>query len=122
MPWVEGKYIYSAGVLRSIAAHYLQIYDGLPVSWRRDEYNLWSLAEYRADFDNALRAIGRGKWGGLPDNARFRDFNKYGRLQRIVIADIMGVNDYELEQAGFERIPQSRGYAYYLMKMQLNGG
>ena len=122
MGWVNGKYIYSAGVLKAIAAHYVTIYDGLPVSWKTEEYNLWSLAEYRADFDNALKAIGRGAWHGLPDGAKFRDFNKFGRCQRVIIGDILGIDDYELEMAGLRNVPQLRGYAYYLMRTVLNGG
>jgi hypothetical protein len=121
MPWREGKYFYSAGVLKAIAAHYVTIYDGLPVSWKTEEYNLLSLAEYRADFDVALRSIGRGKWVGLPVNAKFKDFKKYGRCQRVVIGDILGVDDYELEMSGLFNVPQLRGYAYYLMRTVLNG-
>lgn len=121
MGWRDGKYYYSPGVLKAIAANYTTIYEGLPVSWKTEEYNLWSLAEFKADFDMALRSIGKGKWTGDIQGANFHSFIRYGRLQRIIIADIFGIDDYELGFQGFYNIPQCRGYGYYLMVKSLNG-
>ncbi len=121
MGWRDGKYYYSSGVLKAIAANYATIYEGLPVSWRRDEYNLWSLAEFKADFDIALKAIGKGHWTGNISSSKFRDFLRFGRCQQVVIADIFGITDDELLKLGLYNLPQLRGYAYYLMKTCLNG-
>ena len=120
MPWVGDKFYYSTGLLKSLAANYTKIYEGCRVSWRRDEYNLWALAEYKADFDIALRSIGKGHWTGDIANKNFKDFIQFGKLQRLIIADILGVDDYELGLSGFYRIPQLRGYAFFLMKPYLN--
>ena len=119
MPWVDGKFFYTKAIIKAIAENYGTIYDGLPVSWRADTYNLWSLAEYRADFCNALNAIGRGRWHGELHKP-FNYYRKFGRLQRVIIAGLIGVDDETLDRAGFYGIPQLRGYAYYLMCKVLN--
>ena len=101
-----------------IAENYTNLYDGLPLSLRSEVTNLWALAEFKADFDMALKSIGKGEWAGKID--KFKDYKYYGRLQQIVIADILGIDDYELEGMGFYDIPRLRGYAYYLMCKSLN--
>lgn len=110
-------FYYSVGVLKYISANYSRIYqEGIEIYghgiYRYTDTNPWSIAEYKADFDTALTGIGKGKWEGKING----DFRNYGRLQKIIISDIMG--DDEL--AGFYDIPRLRGYAYYLMKCFLN--
>ena len=80
-----------------------------------------SIAEYKADFDTALKGIGRGKLTENINGSTFKDFRHYGRLQQIIIAVILGKTDYELEESGFYSVPRLRGYSFYLMKMFLNG-
>ena len=120
MGWNGNEYFYSKHTLRTIAANYLNIYEGLPLSLNEEVVNPWALAEYKADFDMALRNIGRGRWIG--EKGEFKSFRHYGRLQQIIIADIMGIDDYELEDLGFYDISRLKGYAYYLMQIYLNGG
>ena len=120
--WKGDQYYYSTKTLKIIAENYANIYEGLPLSLNYEVTNPFSLAEYKIDFDLALRGIGKGKWTGRIDGCEFKDFKYYGRLQRIIIADIFGVTDYELEGLGFYSIPRLRGYAYYLMRCYLNGG
>mgnify|MGYP001586030693 CR=1 FL=1 len=121
MPWVNNQFRYSSGLLKNIAANYCTLYDGFPISWRVDSYNLFDIAEHKADFDMSLRSIGKGRWTGDIGKTKYRDFIRYGRLQRIIIADIFGIDDYELGLLGFYNIPQMRGFAYFLMKTFLNG-
>ena len=73
-----------------------------------------------ADFDMALDKIGKGKWTGLIDDLKFSDYKRFGRLQWVVIASIIGIEDYELEGLGFYRMPQMRGRAYGRMIRILN--
>jgi len=82
----------------------------------------FSIAEYKADFDRALDDLGRGHWSGDNISPLFKSYRGFGRLQRIVIADIIGVEDSELEAMGFYSIPRLRGLAYWRMKQFLNGG
>ena len=119
MGWVNGKYYYSTGALKSITENYLRIYEGLPISWRTVIYNPWAIAEYKGDFDRALRGIGRGKWTG--EIREFKYYRNFGKLQRVIIAYILGVSDNNLLSMRFRNISQLRGYAYYLMKLYLNG-
>ena len=121
MGWQGETYYYSVKILRVIAENYTSIYDGLELRPGHLITNPWALAEFRADFDVALQSIGKGKWTGNIDGRKFKDYHYYGRLQRIVIADIFGVTDSELEGLGFYSIPRLRGYAYYLMVCSLNG-
>jgi len=118
MGWINDTYFYSKRTLKTIAENYTTLYDGLPL--RSEVTNLWSLAEFKADFDIALSSIGRGKWSG--EILQFKEYRHFGRLQQIVIADILGIDDYELEGLGFYSIPRLRGYAYYLMVTHLNRG
>lgn len=116
--WKNDVYIYSKRMLRNIALNYANLYDGLPIPSGQimDE---WALTEYLVDFDRALREIGRGDWDG--HLVEFKEYHSFGKLQRIVIADIMGITDEELFRLHFVNLPQLRGSAYYLMAINLNG-
>ena len=118
--WIGNNYFYTKRTLKAIAENYISIYEGLPLSLRSEVTNLWALAEYKADFDIALNSIGRGKWTG--EIKRFKDYRHYGRLQQIVIADILGIDNFELEGIGFYDVPRLKSYAYYLMCKKLNEG
>ena len=121
MGWIKDEYIYSKGILRMIAENYQTIYEALPVSWRIEIYNIHSIVEYKADFDTALNAIGRGHWDGSTEGKEFKDFKYFGRLQQIVIADVLGITVEELARRGFYKIPQLKGTAYRWMANHLNG-
>lgn len=119
--WVNDKFRYSKKILRTIAENYVSLYDGL--SFRENSLltHPLEIAEYKADFDNALSRIGRGQWSGQPSN-EFKEYTGYGRLQRIVIADIMGVTDTELARLKFDDIIGLKGIAYSKMCERLNRG
>lgn len=104
--WENDTYIYSKRMLQNIAANYSTLYEGLPTLYD-DITNQWSLAEYKADFDQALSHIGKGYWTGELTDSRL-----FGKLQRIIIADIQG-------SPGINQ--RLRSYAYYLMCKHLNG-
>ena len=87
--------------------------------WQSDITDIFSVVEYKADVDRALREIGRGNWNGKLDPV-FRNYKYYGRLQRILIARMLGIEDYELEAWGFTNIPQGRGTAISRMMEYLN--
>lgn len=130
MGWKNDKYEYSKGILQRIAWCYVSIYDGIP-ALNYEITNLYSIAEFKADFDLSLDAIGRGDWlealrteDGKEveiEGLEFKDFRGFGRLQRLVIADILGVSDNELEAGGFRDVGRLRGYAYSQMARYLNG-
>ena len=116
-----GIYYYSSRVLKTIAECYQLLYDdGLSFRPGSTLTDPQAIAEYRADFDVALDHIGVGDWYGVfsPD---FKHYRNYGRFQRIVIADILGITDEELTRLHYENIPRLRGYAYHLMVKYLNG-
>jgi len=125
--------LYSKWLLERIAESYHHIYDrivlyeysiildGYQVGRERCVKGIYSLIEYKADFDSALNSIGKGNWTGGMDDITNCGFKPFGRLQQVVIAQIYGVDNWELEQRGFYRIPQVRGYAYHLMADRLNG-
>ena len=118
--WRDDKFYYSTKVLKTIAENYTALYEGLEFRAGHLVTNPWALAEYKADFDLGVQSIGKGKWTGAI--GKFRDYHYHGRLQQIVIADILGIKDSELGGLGFYNIPQLRGFAYYLMQQILNGG
>ena len=122
MPWTDSwTYAYTRSTLKSIASNYLSIYRGLPLTWRQSLIsNTVSIAEYKADFDMALNSIGRGHWAGQVNGSKLKDFRHFGRLQKVIICDILGIDSRELESQGFTKIPQLRGYGYYLMAKFLN--
>lgn len=112
-------YTYAPGTLRRIADCYCSLYN------REGEFfypkvSLYIIAEYKADFDLSLAAIGKGDWRGL-ENTDFRAYRYYGRMQQVVIADILGITDNELSGLGFYQVPQLRGRAYKWMANCLNG-
>ena len=80
---------------------------------------LYELIDFKVDFDKALDSIGRADWDTLT-SIDFYDYKYYGRLQKVVIADILGITDYELEARGFYDIPRLRGMAYSRMAENLN--
>ena len=119
MSWVNDIYYYSAGILKAIAESYDSIYeDGLLLANHYISY-LYAIAEYKADFDRALLEIGKGEWGGLTSQ-NLKDYRYYGRLQQVIIADILGITDCYLAGLGFYDIPKLRGLAYYRMAERLN--
>lgn len=142
MAWINDftVYEYTSSFLRKIAISYDHIRQGIvtytwvegDTSYERRIMNPWEIAEYEADFENALSAIGRGYWNGVT-GLKTSDYRDFGRLQKVVIADILlpgelhghnissSLADSELEGLGFYRIPQVRGYAYHLMSSRLNG-
>ena len=120
MGWRNNQYYYSTRILKCIAQSYFTIYEGLSFRNGNLIINPFSLAEYKADFDIALNAIGKGKFGGEV-GGNFADYKHFGRLQLIIIADIMGMRDFELEKLGFYDISRLRGFAYYSLCKQLNG-
>ncbi len=117
--WRNDRFFYSKKLLRTIAENYTSIYDGLP-RLNSTIVNLWELAEYKADFDMALAIIGRGKWVGDIEG-KFKAYRNFDRIQRVVIADILGVSDDELEGLGFWDVLKMKSYAYYRMLVFLNG-
>jgi hypothetical protein len=118
--WEGNEYVYTKGMLKRIALSYQHIYQGIE-GLSSDITNDLEIAEYKADFDRALNEIGRGEWTGEIDYLTFRDFKYFGRLQRMVIADIYGMTEPELKRLGFINISKRRNYAYTLMVKVLNG-
>ncbi len=124
LPWVsDTQYKYTAGILKAVASYYWSLYSGgLSVSpWKVELTNDWVVAEYKADFDVALNAIGRGRWKGTVRVQKARELRAFGRLQRVVIADICQLPDTQLVQTGCYQITQMRGRAYSWMTNYLNG-
>jgi len=80
-----------------------------------ENYNWYDdISDEKLDFDKALDSIGKGCWQGI-DSVNFSDYNHFGRLQQVVIADILGVEDCELEKIGLKQIQQLKGRAYKWM-------
>ena len=109
--WVGDVYFYSVKTLKVIAWSYRTIYDGLPLHY--EVHNPFRLAEFKADFDQALSAIGRGKWTGI-NGSKISNYRGFGKLQKVVIADI-------LDDLGYNQVPQMKGRAYRWMADFLNG-
>jgi len=105
--WVDDVYFYSVKTLKVIAENYKTIYDGLPLYY--EVHNPFKLAEFKADFDQALSAIGRGKWTGI-NGSKISNYRGFGKLQKVVIADIIG-----------EYVTGNGGLAYRWMADFLNG-
>ncbi len=131
----DGKYYYTTRTLRTIAENYPGIYQGIELSWQYETTNMWDIAEYKADFVNAFNSIGKGHWdGNWSPSLKFKDFDKFGKLQRAVITEILGIDDKDLTILGFtdtiylhdgsiwkkNNIARLRGYAYHCMKTWLN--
>ena len=105
--WVDDVYFYSVKTLKVIAWSYRTIYEGLPLYY--EVHNPFKLAEFKADFDRALSAIGRGKWTGI-NGSKISNYRGFGKLQKVVIADIIG-----------EYVTGNGGLAYRWMANYLNG-
>ena len=114
------EYYYSSRLLRTIAENYEHIYEGIPF-WGHEVTNPWRIAEFKTDFDIALSNIGTGHWTGIK-GSHMACYRGFGVLQRMVIARIIGIDDYTLEGLGYERVPQLRGLAFREMADVLNGG
>jgi hypothetical protein len=132
MPWInETEFYYSSKLLRQIAESYHHIYQGIVIkSWNetidgqtvgceRRISNPWEIAECKADFDQALNSLGKGEWLKIT-GTQLSNYKSFGRLQKIIIADILGIPDEELMGLGFCNVPRLRGYAYHLMADRLN--
>jgi hypothetical protein len=63
--------------------------------------------------------LGKGEWLKIT-GTQLSNYKSFGRLQKIIIADILGIPDEELMGLGFENSARLRGYAYYLMGKYLN--
>jgi len=117
MPWINDTYYYTKRTLQAIAETYDSIYwDGLLLGNYHIDY-LKSIAEYKADFDRALDFIGRGYWRGTTKSKHYRQF---GKLQRLIIGDILGKEDWELGGWGLYDVSKLRGIAYFRMLEYLN--
>ncbi len=137
MPWIGDEFRYSRWLLERIAKSYEHIYDrivlstytiildGYVVERERSIAGELVLIEYKADFDRALEGLGHSRYPSRTPKldltkTEFKNYYKYSRLQQIVIADILGIDDTELMDKGFYDIPRLRGYAYSLMAKGLN--
>jgi len=112
MAWVNDRFYYSIGILKRIAENYIHLYHD--ASWK----SLFALVEFKADFDRALDSIGKGKWTGKVED--FRKYKYFGKKQQVVIADILGMRDYELENWGISEARKLRHKAYKSMVKVLN--
>ncbi len=112
MTWQGDNYRYGQKELRTIA----ELYKDIAVD------SAIGVIEKKADFDNALNSLGKGHWTGwLEDIQPFRYYRGFSRLQRVIIADILGMTDYELRWMGFNAVGYLRARAYYRMQKFLNG-
>jgi len=79
----------------------------------------------KIDFDRALNALGKGKWDGLAwyEGTQETNLNSYkdcGVKQLVVIADILGYSDSDLEVRGVYDVILMREIAYKDMASYLN--
>jgi len=96
-----------------------------------DITNPSSIVDYKADFDKALNAIGRGKWDGIfpakPEEKReeyikyFKKYRNFGQLQRVVIAQMLHIRDHKLLAFGIKDAWKYRYEAFRAMANYLNG-
>ena len=70
-----------------------------------------NISDEKFDFDKALNFIGKGYWQGI-DSVAFSAYKHFGRLQQVVIADILGIEDDELEELRFVRVQNLKAIAY----------
>ena len=113
MGWYNDIFYYKIGTLKAIARNYEDLYSDAPNG------GLFEVAEFKADFDRALSLIGRGHWTGEVRN--FGYYKGFGKAQRVVIADILGLFDNELKAWGFYEVRKLRHKAYRNMVIVLNG-
>ena len=135
--WKGDEYRYSKWLLERIAQSYGHIYDrivlevytvildGYKVERERCIKGEQTLIEYKVDFEGALAKLGNSRHPSRApkldlSSYDFKTYSKYSRLQQIVIADILGITDWELLGRGFYDIPRLRGYAYSIMAKYLN--
>ena len=126
MGWDKSRttYFYTLGMLNAITRSYKTLYTaGIEIVITQDivyrNGDPLSVMEFKADYDMALLSIGRGDWRGLV-SLDFGHYRDYGKQQQTVIADLLGVTDYELQGRGFYQIDQLRGSAYSRMLAYLN--
>ena len=115
--WKNDQYLYSVGVLKAIAEWYDSIYEVMMLG----DYqitNPFSLIDFKVDFDMALNEIGRGNWKGL-ESMSFRHYKHFSKMQRVIIAEILGI--YDLEPYGFYEVRKLRHKAFKAMVDVLNG-
>lgn len=106
------EYRYHPRLLEKLADNYCNYFEDITFN------NVSS----KIDFDMALDAIGKGHWTGkLDEIVKFGQFRGFGRMQQVVIADIVGIKDWELERLGFYNIDWLRRSAYRKMADHLNG-
>ena len=102
MGWHEGKYYYRVGLLRYIAENYDHLYtEGIAFDGLYEEYNLFRIAEYKADFDISLKKLPR-------------------RMRKVIEAVIQGIPDRVMEMRGYYEVGKLRRMAYHRMKEILN--
>jgi len=111
MPWINDTYYYTRGIVNAIVEWYCLLYDRQMQIGPYQITHLFTLVEFKADFDIALDSIGRGEWRGLTSH-NFNDYRQFGRMQRVIIASILGITDYELQSFGFNDAKQLRYEAY----------
>jgi hypothetical protein len=125
--WENDTFIYYPGDLKYIAYHYKDyLCSQLPspsIDSSKDRLAR-DMISLKVDFDRALNHLGRGFWSGTDIDEIVSDFPYYryfGRYQRVILADVLGVDDSELEAAGFTDISRVKGRAYKRMCHFLNG-
>ena len=102
MVWDNNRFLYSLKLLYTIGENYENIYDGLAFN-TYVETDLFSLAEYRADFALATRHLGR-------------------RKRRFIWLVVEGYEAKELEQMGFYEPERLMRQVIGEMRVILNGG
>ncbi len=107
---------YSNKVLQCIAENYINLYDD-GLSFKNTVIDGFELAEFIADFQYGVSHIG-SKFILLPE---FKDYN-CNRFQRIIYADIYGLQNEELvDKYQFFNPERLRQIAYSKVKRFLNG-
>ena len=136
-PWVNNEFKYSKWLLERIAKSYKHIYDrivldtytmivdGYTVERERIIQGEQNLIEYKVDFERALSKLGQSRYPTRSpkldlSSCEFKNYSHYSRLQQIIIASILGIQDEELMDRGFYRIPNMKMIAYSLMAKYLN--
>ena len=107
MSWVNDRFYYSVGLLRHIAENY-SLYD--PDSSEFDWKHWQSAIEFKADFDTALKSLGR-------------------RRQKVIKATMKKISDdrdydksdYQLKREGFYSVGKFRYNSFVIMCRLLNG-
>ena len=142
MPWEDNQYRYTRKKLRKIFANY----EAARAHATKKEYlqylgnnfkggAIWETQiEEQVDFDNALDSFGKGKWHQARTAALQRSFldidigiirdrfKYFTNLQKVVIAELVGIDDITLEfEYGIENPERLRGEAFRGMCRFLNG-